>query len=287
MVLRSTLFTPATSPSMMRKALDGEADAVTFDLEDSVSVDEKAAAREHVGSVLESAAETEPVVGVRVNPIDRGGHADLDSLADVTAIEYVVLPKVEDPSDVVALADSLAMHGMNVRIHATVESPLGVENAVSIARTSHLSGLGFGGEDFTAEIGATRTAGGEEVSYARQRIVTAAAIGKIPATDTVYTDLDDLDGLRGDAAIALQFGFCGKSAIHPVQIPVINDVFTPSEAEITRAARIVDGFEEADASVVEIGGQMIDSPVYRRAVATLERARAGGRLSSADRSTGG
>lgn len=283
MSARSTLFTPASDPSMILTALDGEADAVTLDLEDAVAPDEKMAAREALVQLTSPIADADPVVGVRINPLDRGGGADLDAVADVSGLSYIILPKVECGADVEALSNELAARDVDAAVRATVESPLGVERASEIADSAGLAGLGFGAEDFAALVGATRTQEGSEVSYARQRVVLAAAIGGVPATDTVYTALGDLDGLRRDAERALQYGFTGKAAIHPEQVAVINDVFTPSRAAVRRAARITDEFEAAKGSVVEVDGRMIDRPLYLRAQATLDRARAAGVI-DADRS---
>lgn len=274
MVFRSTLFTPASSLSMMQKALDGEADAVTLDLEDAVAAKQKETARDNIRTILETTGDKSPTVGVRINQLESGGLLDLDSLRDVTSLEYIVLPMVESPTDVKALSDALKAREIDVGICATIESPLGLEHAVEIAHTPGLIGMGFGGEDFTAEVGAIRTVRGEEISYARQRVVMAAAVGSVPATDTVYTTITDNDSLRDDAETALQFGFTGKSAIHPTQIPVINDVFTPSKSDVAYASRIADQYEEAESNAVEVDGQMIDRPLYLRAMATLERARA-------------
>ena len=302
---RSVLFTPGDRPRMMRTALSTEADALLLDLEDAVAPDGKETAREatrtflderggehkdgHASGRNDAATATTPAIGVRINALARGGHDDLDALAvlaDGSAPEFVVLPKVTARTEVEALAAALRERGLTPAVRATIESPLGLHNAVEIATAPVVRGLGFGGEDYAAEVGATRTRAGGELLYARQKVVAAAGVGTIPAMDTVYTALDDPDGLRQDAETARDFGFEGKTAIHPAQVPIINDAFTPSQETAAAAERVVDEFESIERGVVAVNGRMIDEPLYRRALATLERARVAGRSRSTNE-TGG
>lgn len=272
---RSTLFTPGDEPEMMRKAIETEADAVTLDLEDSVAPDAKQTAREEVRRFLdEPNRDTGPRLGVRINPLDAGGIDDLDAIVGGDRDPaYIVVPMIDRAADVRAVTDALDDRGSSVTIRASIETARGVLNAPDIASVTGVSGLGFGGEDLSAAVGTTPVVG-DELQYARQRIVMAAAAAGIGAVDTVYIDIEDLDGLREAAYTAKRTGYAGKSAIHPIQLPVINDVFTPSREEFAEARRIVTAFEESDGGVVRVAGQMIDRPVYERARRTVERARA-------------
>lgn len=274
-IARSTLFTPGDEPEMMRTAVETEADAVTLDLEDSVAPDAKSVARKEVSRLLgEAGRKGSPRLGVRINSLGAGGTKDLDTIMDGDCDPaYLVIPMVDQAADVRAVTDELNDHASSVSVRATIETARSVLNAPDIASVDGVSGLGFGGEDLSAAIGAT-LATGDELQYARQRIVMAAAAAGTATTDTVYIDIEDTDRLRDAAVTAKRLGYDGKSAIHPSQVPVINDVFTPTWEELENADRIVTAFEESTGGVVRVAGQMVDRPVYERARRTLERGRA-------------
>lgn len=275
MIPRSTLFTPGDAPAMLAKALDGDADAVTFDLEDGVAPDAKSEARRAVAGALADAP-PDRTVGVRINPPGEGAEADVEAVLGGREPDYLVVPKVERPRTLERLAEHLDGHGTDVPLRATVETATGVLEAPAIAAAPRVGGLGFGGEDLSADLGAAPTPGGAELDYARQRVVVAAAAAGIPALDTVYADVEDPEGLRTEAERAARLGFDGKSAIHPAQVRIINEAFTPGEAAIERALRVVEAFEAADAGAVRVDGEMVDPPVYERARRVLDRARAAG-----------
>lgn len=277
MIARSTLFTPGSEPRMIPKALGTEADAVTLDLEDAVAPDAKPAAREEVGRVLREVDRPEtPLIGVRINELGKGGRADLDAIIDGSNDpDYLVLPMAETRADPEGLMAELRERGSSVDVKATIETAVGVLHAPEVAAVDGVVGLGFGREDLSADVGTTHVVG-DELLYARQKIVLSAAAAGKAASDTVYIDIGDLEGLRAEAETAKRMGYAGKSAIHPDQVTVINEVFTPSEEEVARAREIVEGFEAAGKGAVQIAGQMIDPPVYERARRTLERAEAAG-----------
>lgn len=274
-IARSTLFTPGDKPGMIRTAVETEADAVTLDLEDSVAPEAKRAAREEVSRFLvEADREEAPRLGVRINPLGASGTDDLDAITNGGhEPDYLVVPMIDRAADVRAVTEALEDRGSSIPFRATIETARGVLNAPDIASVSGVTGLGFGGEDLSAAVGAT-LAVGDELRYARQRIVMAAAAAGIATTDTVYIDIEDADGLREAAITAKRLGYDGKSAIHPSQVPVINDVFTPTSEELEDARRVVTAFEESTGGVVRVAGQMVDRPVYERARRTLERSRA-------------
>jgi citrate lyase subunit beta/citryl-CoA lyase len=158
-----------------------------------------------------------------------------------------------------------------------LESALGIENAFAIATASpNVAALTIGLEDYTADMGVTKTAEGHESLYARTRLVNAATAAGIQAIDSVFGDVGDLDGLRRWAENARGLGFEGMGCVHPSQIPVVHAAFTPSQAEIDKALKIVAAFEEArqrGLGVVSLGSKMIDPPVVERAQKLVERAR--------------
>jgi citrate lyase subunit beta/citryl-CoA lyase len=139
-----------------------------------------------------------------------------------------------------------------------------------------VDGVVFGAEDLAADIGATRTPEGTEVFHARQHVVLAAAAHGVSAIDTVFTEYTDHDGLRAETATARQLGYDGKLAIHPEQVSVINDAFTPDEEDVEWAQRVVSARERADRAVFEVDGEMIDAPLVAQAERIVERARAAG-----------
>jgi len=277
MARRSVLFSPGDRPELMRKAPATGADAVVFDLEDAVAPGRRAEAREAVAAVLTD-PDFDPEAEVVVRLGDPSG--DLDAvLVEDARIDAVMTPKVAAAADVERLADRLADRGAALPAFALVESAAGVLAADEIAAADPVDAVAFGAEDFAADVGATRTAGGEEVTYARQRVVAAAAAAGVDAVDTVFTDFEDEAGLRAEAERAVEWGFDGKLAIHPAQVDPINDAFTPEEAAIEWAERVLDARDHAaadDRAVFEVDGEMIDAPLIAQAERIVERAAAAG-----------
>lgn len=291
MARRSVLFSPGDRPELMRKAPRTDADVLVFDLEDAVAPDRKDEAREAVNEVLsDSDFDPDAEVCVRVNPIEGAAADDLDALLgeldgdslngdtlDGDALDSVMLPKATEREDVERLGRLLEKRDRELPVLALIESARGVLNAPEIADASPTEGLIFGAEDLAADLGATRTGEGTEVLYARERVVVAASAAGVDAIDTVYTEFEDEDGLREDTAFAIQLGFDGKLAIHPAQVPVVNEAFTPADEEIEWARRVVEASERARADgrgVFEVDGEMIDAPLISQAERILERARA-------------
>lgn len=272
MARRSILFAPGDDPELMRKAADGEADVVVFDLEDAVAPGDKEEARKSVLSVLRD-SQSENHLCVRVNPVDSGAGTDLEAVLSETHPDSVMLPKTGSAEDVASLAELLDGHNAELPVLALVESAAGVLSADEIATAEPTDALLFGAEDLAADLGATRTRKETEVLYARQRVVVAASAAGVDAIDTVYTDYGDLEGLREATERAVEFGYDGKMAIHPDQVPVINDAFTPGDEEIEWAERVVAAANETDAGVFELDGQMIDAPLVTQAERVLERGR--------------
>jgi citrate lyase subunit beta/citryl-CoA lyase len=279
MARRSLLFSPGDRPELMRKAPSAGADVVCFDLEDAVSPGRKDEAREAVRALL-SDPEFDPDAEVCVRLTEREVAADLDALlgtdgeADVR-LDAVMVPKAGFAADVRDVDDELAARGWTLPIFALVESARGVLNAPEVAAEGPTSALVFGAEDLAADLGATRTDEGTEVLYARERVVTAAAAESVDAIDTVHTDYEDEAGLRDQTEFALTLGYDGKLAIHPSQVPVINDAFTPPPERVEWAKRVLRAREKADAEdrgVFSVDGEMIDAPLLAQAERVLDRA---------------
>lgn len=280
MARRSVMFSPGDQPDLMRKAPGTGADVVVFDLEDAVTPSRKAAAREQVGEVLRE-IDPDAEVCVRVNPVGAGAEADLaDALVDPSRVDSVMLPKVDGPDAVERLAVLLAEHGTEVPVLALVESAAGVLSAAEIARVPATDALLFGTEDLAADVGATRTDEGTEVLYARQHVVLAASAAGVDAVDTLWTDFEDTEGLRADTERGIEMGYDGKMAIHPRQVSVINEAFTPSDERVAWAERVLAAREESAASdrgVFEVDGEMVDAPLVAQAERVLARAEAAGK----------
>lgn len=263
----------------MRKAPTAGADVVCFDLEDAVAPTKKDDARAAVREVLsdpsfDSDAEVVVRVAAETAADDLDGVVGSDGDADVR-LDAVMLSKTGFPEDVRDLDDELAARGLALPVFALVETARGVLNAPDIAAAGPTTALVFGAEDLAADVGATRTAEGTEVLYARERVVLAAAAEGVDAIDTVYTDFEDEDGLRAETAFAGTLGYDGKMAIHPAQVPVINESFTPSPERVEWARKVLRAREEADASeagVFRVDGEMIDAPLVAQAERILERA---------------
>jgi citrate lyase subunit beta/citryl-CoA lyase len=279
MARRSLLFSPGDRPELMRKAPPTGADVVCFDLEDAVSPARKDEAREAVRALL-SDPEFDPDAEVCVRLTGTDIAADLDAIlgpdGDASVrLDAVMVPKAGFAEDVRDVDDELAARGWTLPVFALVESARGVLNASDIAAEGPTTALVFGAEDLAADVGATRTDEGTEVLYARERVVTAAAAESVDAIDTVHTDYEDEAGLREQTEFALTLGYDGKMAIHPAQVPVINDAFTPAPDRVEWARRVLRAREEADAEdrgVFSVDGEMVDAPLLAQAERVLDRA---------------
>ncbi|SNR22966.1 HpcH/HpaI aldolase/citrate lyase family protein [Halorubrum vacuolatum] len=304
MTRRSLLFTPGDRPKLLWKAADAGADVVCFDLEDAVAPGRKAEARETVREVLADpgfTTDAEVCVRLTAEPAD-----DLDALVGGSPgagedagssgagedagssgagedggirLDAVMLPKVETAKRIETVAAMCAERGLDVVVLALIETAAGVLSAPDIADAGPTDALLFGAEDLAADLGATRTAEGTEVLYARERVVVAASAAGIDAIDTVYTDFEDTDGLREETAFAATLGYDGKLAIHPAQVPVINDAYTPTAERVAWAEAVIEARDDAaddDRAVFEVDGEMIDAPLIAQAERILDRAQAAG-----------
>jgi citrate lyase subunit beta / citryl-CoA lyase len=263
MRLRSLLFVPGDRPERMEKALGLGSDALILDLEDAVAQEAKPAAREMTAAFLRL-AKRGPMLFVRVNPLESGLlDEDLEAISDAKP-DALVLPKAEGASSVEALAARAP--GLPILPIAT-ETPAAIFEIGSYRSVRHLIlGLTWGAEDLPAAIGATSARnedGGYTPPYEMVRSLTlfGAHAAGAQAIDTVYPDLRDLAGLADYARRARRDGFGGMMAIHPSQVPVINEAFTPSAQELAEAQAIVDAFAaNPGRGALKLGGRMIDAP---------------------------
>jgi citrate lyase subunit beta / citryl-CoA lyase len=272
---RSRLYLPGNTPKFFINAGLHRPDAIILDLEDSVPASEKDAARLLVRNALRTVDFYGAEKMVRINPAP-DGLGEIETLSG-HGVHAFLLPKVEDAETVRVAADLLDQLGRaEIGLIPIVESARGVLNAFAIASASpRVAALAIGLEDYTADIGAQRTAVGRESLWAQSQVVNAARAAGVQPLASVYSALDDQAGLHEWLIEARGLGFTGAGCLHPRQIRVIHAAFAPSQAEIERARRIVQAFEDAQTDnrgVVVVDGQMVDAPVVARARQVLRLA---------------
>ena len=270
------LYLPGNTPSMMLNAGVHVPCGIILDLEDAVAPAKKQEARFLVRNALQSVDFYGAERMVRINQLP-DGLTDLDYVVPMEP-DLILIPKVESPGEIHKVnehIDKLA-GSHEIYLMPIVESALGVEHAFEIAGSvEKIVAMAIGLEDYTADLGVGRTSSGDESLYARTRLVNACKAAGIQAIDSVYSDVGNEEGLRDTARISKGLGFEGMGCIHPRQIRVIHDVFKPGEKEITRAKMIVHAYEKAEKEglgVVSLGSKMIDAPVVKRALHTIDLA---------------
>jgi citrate lyase subunit beta / citryl-CoA lyase len=290
-LLRSLLYVPGNMPSMLQNIPLFNCDGVIIDLEDAVPLSEKDAARILVKRFLESYRERNKVVLVRINPLaSKWGSDDLKVVLPALP-DGVRLPKADTPEIVERLdtrltefEEELGEEIGRFRILPSIESALGILNAATIARTSkRVFALAFGAEDYTVSMEIERTKGGEELFNARTRVLWAAKAAGIQAIDSIFADVNDMEGLRRETELVKRLGYTGKSLVNPRQIDVIHEVFAPKVEEIEYALQVIDAIKRArlmGTGVISLGGRMVDAPVVKRAVRVLRTAHAHGLVES-------
>ncbi len=277
---RSRLYLPGNSPKLMLNAGIHKPDAVILDLEDSVAPEKKSEARLVVRNSLRGLNFYGAERMVRVNQLPDG----LEDLEYVVPhyVNLILLPKCETDDQVIAVDEKItqilaeAKLDHPVYIMPIIESALGVINAYKIASASdRVVAMAIGLEDYTADLGTQRTREGRESFYARNQLVNAAKAAGIQAIDSVFSDVADMEALRGVVLEAKSLGFDGMGCIHPRQIKVIHEAFAPTKTEIKKAKRIVLAFDDATEKglgVISLGSKMIDPPVVKRALNTITNA---------------
>lgn len=282
---RSMLFLPGNNPNMLINGSCLGADAVIFDLEDAVSPQEKDAARILVRNTMRYMNFNGCEVIVRINSIDTDyWMEDIDVIIPEKP-SLILLPKTCMPEDVLKVDEYMSQvekkYGIEsgaVGIMPLIEMALGVENSYRIASCSgRVKALFLGAEDLTADLQCKRTREGKEIEYARTRLVVAARAAGVDVYDTPFTDVNDDEGIAEDARIAKNLGFTGKAAISPRHIDVINEMFSPTSAEIDYAYEVIDAIrlaKEMGKGAVSLRGKMIDAPIVARAERTISMAEA-------------
>ena len=275
MVRRTVLFSPGDRPELLWKAPESGADVIVFDLEDAVAPGKKAAGRDAVRDVV-TEIDPDAELCVRVNRISEGGGDDVAAVfggSEETGVDSVMLPKVASAGAVEELATVLAEHGRQLPVLALLETASGVLHAGPVARADATDAVLLGAEDLAADIGATRTGEGTEILHAREQVVLAAGGAGVDAIDTLYTDYEDTEGLAEDARFGRDLGFDGKMVIHPGQVPVVNDAFTPDETDVEWARTVLAARDDAgdDVGVFSVEGEMIDAPLIAQAEDIVSR----------------
>ncbi|MGX4600324.1 aldolase/citrate lyase family protein [Faecalimicrobium sp. JNUCC 81] len=295
---RSMLFVPGNNPGIIRDVHIYKPDSVMFDLEDAIAITEKDSARFLVHNMLKKLSDYYKELNietvVRINGLATEFWKD-DIEAVVTGgVEVVRIPMTESVEDVMAVDAEIERVEKeckrevgSTKIMVAIETALGVMNSFNIAKspTKRLIGMAISGEDFVTSMKTTRTPEGDELYVARGMVAMAARACGLEVLDTVYSDINNDEGFLKEANLIKRMGFGGKSLIHPRQVELIHDVFTPSEKEIAKAQKIVDATREAleqNLGVFTVDGKMVDKPIIERAQRVLELAKAAGVLVGGD-----
>jgi citrate lyase beta subunit len=287
---RCILYVPGSEPRKIDKASGLSVDCVCLDLEDGVAPNRKGEARTMVARALRTQDFGRSEKLVRINAVGSGMEdADLEVVLPAKP-DTIVIPKVGDAAQVQWADERIRQlerdNGLepgHTALIGMIESARGLLNLAAIAAaSSRLQGLIFGAEDYAADVGAQRTPGGAEVLYARSAIVAVCAAFNLQAIDLLYLDFHDSDGLRAEARRGVELGYAGMQAIHPNQVPTVQDAFTPDAAQIASALKIVEAAHEhavEGRGAFALDNKMVDMPIIRAAERILVRARAAGRLS--------
>lgn len=281
---RTMMFVPGANAAMLRDAPLYGADSIMFDLEDAVSLKEKDSARVLVHFALKTFDFSQVETVVRINSLDTDGAADVEAMV-LAGADVIRLPKTETAQDIVDVDEVItnveAANGIPVgttKMMAAIESAEGVLNAREIAKAStRLIGIALGAEDYVTNMKTKRYPDGQELFFARSMILHAARAAGIAAIDTVYSDVDNAEGFKNEVSLIKQLGFDGKSVINPRQIPLVNAIYTPTEAELQNAKEVIWGIREAEAKgsgVISVNGKMVDKPIVERVERVIAIAKA-------------
>ena len=264
-VRRSFIFTPGLKPEMFPKAISSGADMVCIELEDGIAIKDKDEARKNTFKALQTLEVKSGVeLVVRVNcQRTKFGLMDLEAVvSSKTNVKAIMLPKVKTPDEITFIDDMLTDCNLNTDLHVIMETNEALESIYDIAHASkRIVALYFGGVDMAAELRVPNEY--KNLIYARSRLVHAGASVGVDVIDVPYLDLEDMNGMKKEAELVRDLGFTGKGSIHPKQINMLNEIFTPSKEEIIKAKKIVDQFNESNTGLVVIDGKLIEKPVLR------------------------
>ncbi|HEQ4821830.1 TPA: citrate (pro-3S)-lyase subunit beta [Streptococcus pyogenes] len=289
---RTMMFVPGANAAMLRDAPLFGADSVMFDLEDSVSLKEKDTSRALVHFALKTFDYSSVETVVRVNGLDSCGALDIEAVV-LAGVNVIRLPKTETAQDIVDVEAVIERvereNGIEVgrtRMMTAIESAEGVLNARDISKASkRLIGIALGAEDYVTNMKTRRYPDGQELFFARSMILHAARAAGIAAIDTVYSDVNNTEGFQNEVRMIKQLGFDGKSVINPRQIPLVNEIYTPTKKEIDHAKQVIWAIREAESKgsgVISLNGKMVDKPIVERAERVIALATAAGVLSEED-----
>jgi citrate lyase beta subunit len=290
---RALLYMPGDDMRKIRKATTLGVDCVCMDMEDGVSLNRKAEARNTIVEALDSLDFGKSERLARINPVGSGLERD-DVLTVLPARpDGIVIPKVEEAGQIWWVSQQIDHYFNSLKgetedpdrpmtVIAIVETARAIVNLPQIATASpRLSALIFGAEDLANDLGAIRTPSGWEVFYARSAVVTYAAAFDLQAIDMVFVDFEDVNGLQKEAAQGVEMGFVGKQIIHPNQVELVQKAFTPDDESIAHAQRIMEAYEEhqrAGKGAFAMDGKMIDAPIVKAASRLMTRAKAAGKI---------
>lgn len=291
-IRRTMMFLPANNPGMLADAHLYKPDSIMIDLEDAVAQSQKDAARILAYNALRTIDYGSCETVVRINGLDTP-YGEEDIRAVVSAgVDVVRLPKTDSAQDIIDVEKIIletekkcGREGQTLMM-AAIESTTGVLNAREIAHASErMMGIALGAEDYVTNLKTRRSEHGMELFLARSQIVLAARDAGISCFDTVYSDLQNMEGFRKEVQLIKDLGFDGKSVIHPSQIKVVNEIYNPSQKEIESAMRIIAGAYEAQqrgAGVITVDGKMVDEPIIIRARRTINIALISGLIKEED-----
>jgi len=288
---RTMLYVPGNNAGMVKDAHIYRSDSVMFDLEDSVSLNEKDTARLLIFNALKTLDYEGIETVVRINGLDTPfGEDDIKAMVRARP-DIIRIPKADSAADIQAVEKLIereekaaGIKAGTIKLMAAIEGPLGVINAFEIASASkRLVGIALGAEDYVTNMKTRRSPEGVEILYARSAIVTAARAAGIYALDTVYSDINNEEGFVEEVKLIKQLGFDGKSVISPRQISPVHKIYTPEQKEIDFAIRVISAIKEAEekgSGVISLDGKMVDKPIVDRAQRVLAMAKASGILIS-------
>lgn len=284
---RTMMFVPGSNPSMVKEAYIYGADSLMFDLEDAVAITEKDSARFLVYNALKTIDYGNTELVVRINGLDSPfGREDIEAVVRA-GVHVIRLPKTERREDILEVEKVIEeverkchREVGSTKMMAAIESPIGIINAYDIATASpRLIAMALGAEDYVTNLKTKRYPNGQELFGARSQIIIAARAAGIYALDTVYSDVDNEEGLRNEVQLIKQLGFDGKSVINPRQIKPVHEIYTPTPEEIRKSIAVKKAARDAEVrglGVISLNGKMIDKPIVERAERVLQLASAAG-----------
>ena len=286
---RALLYMPGDDRRKIEKSTSLGVDCICMDMEDGTAVSKKAEARAVISQAMKELDFGNSERCIRINSIGSGFEKDDLASALAARPDTIVVPKIETAEQVKWVSEQIESYELSnklnlgsIRLLIGLETAKGILNLKEIAEADkRLEAIIFGAEDYAASVGATRTKEATEVLYARSAVVAACAANDLQAIDMVYIDFKDIDGLRVEAEQGAGFGFSGKQIIHPNQVQVTQEAFTPSDDAIAYAKRVVESFESSQKEgkgAYALDGKMIDMPLLKNAQKVLDRAKAAGKI---------